>query len=410
VESRVRTIASDDDIAAYLRCMRTAFLDGKDITAEMVAYVRDRWDLSRTWGAFDEGELCGTTRTFPSRLRLPGLGDVPVSCLTQVTVLPTHTRQGHLTRMMRTQLEAAVEAGEVASLLVAAEWPIYGRFGYGPYCEWVQWQVDTDLAQVVGEPVGRCRIVDASTLEKAASTVLARHQARTPGAIERPDWLLARRVGTDLPPGEDRKESRVYVVHEGTDDEPDGFTYYEPKERWEGMRSASTIEVQELVATSPEAERELWRYLLDVDLVSMVQVDGDPASAIRHVVRDGRAARQTGRWDHIWARILDVPAALEARSYARSDRLVLEVIDGFCGRGGRFVLDASPDGASCVPAGGEAADVTLPVAALGAAWVGGTDLRAIAAGGGVDEHASGAVERLAALLSWHQVPDCPTDF
>ena len=69
----------------------------------------------------------------PRRLRLPGGGDLPVSCLTQVTVLPTHTRRGHLTRLMRAQLEAAVEAGEAASLLIAAEWPIYGRFGYGPY-------------------------------------------------------------------------------------------------------------------------------------------------------------------------------------------------------------------------------------------------------------------------------------
>ena len=69
---------------------------------------------------------------FPSTAAPARARHVPVSCLTSVTVLPTHTRRGHLTRLMRAQLDAAVEAGEVASLLVAAEWPIYGRFGYGP--------------------------------------------------------------------------------------------------------------------------------------------------------------------------------------------------------------------------------------------------------------------------------------
>jgi len=410
VEPRtVRTVESDEDLAAYLWCMRTGFLDGKDVKPEQVEWCRSRWDLSRTWGAFDEGELCGTARTFPSRLRLPGLGDVAVSCLTQVTVLPTHTRRGHLRRMMRVHLEAAIEAGEVASLLVAAEWPIYGRFGYGPCSESVEWEVDTDVARFLGEPVGRTRIVDAPTLEKAAAAVLARQQGAWPGAIERPDWLLARRIGTDAPPDEEQKPARVRIVHEDADGEPDGFAYYDPKDRWNGMRSAGILEVEELVATSAAAERELWRYLADVDLVSVVRHHGSPIPALRHALADGRAARQVGRWDHIWARILDVPAALAARAYAGADRLVLEVVDGFLGRGGRFVLDAAPDGVSCVTSG-ESPDVTLPIAALGAAWVGGTDLRDIAVGGAVDEHTAGAVDRLGALLRWHQVPWCPTHF
>ena len=62
---------------------------------------------------------------------------------------------------MRAQLDAAVEAGEVASVLVAAEWPIYGRFGYGPYSEWGEWEVDLAEAEVLGVPVGSCEIVEA---------------------------------------------------------------------------------------------------------------------------------------------------------------------------------------------------------------------------------------------------------
>ena len=410
----VRNIASED-IRDALRCLNTSFLNAKDVTDESTEWARARWDLERAWAAFDEGTLCGTTRTFASRLRLPGLTDVPVSCLTSVTVLPTHTRRGHLSRMMRSQLEHAIEAGEVASLLVASEWTIYGRYGYGPCSEWAEWEVDTALASFVAAPEGSCRIVDAAMLEKVATSVLARQQAVTVGSIERPPWFLAITTGADERPW-DKHEGRVRVVHYDSDGEPDAYAQYDPKERWDGMRPSNRLEVQDLVAVSPEAERELWRYLVDVDLVDVVKWGGSPASVLRWGLTNARAARQEGCWDHIWARILDVPACLSARAYAGSGRVVLEVVDSFVGAAaGRFVLDVSDGGASCsaVAAGGESADVTLDVAALGAAWLGGPDLRVASAGGGlfaVDEHRPGALAELATLLRWYEAPYCSTGF
>jgi predicted acetyltransferase len=412
----VRKVASEDDVRGALTCLLTAFHEARDVSDEGVAWAAERWDRDRAWIAVDgdDGVVCGTTRTFGSRLRLPGLSDVPVSCLTSVTVLPTHTRRGTVTQMMREQLSHAVEVGEVASLLVAAEWPIYGRFGYGVMSEWVEWEVDTSIAEFVAPRFGSLRLVDAATLEKAATAVLARQQAATVGSIERPPWFLAMTTGADPRPWE-KSEGRKRLVHYDDDGEPDGYAMYDPKERWDGMRPQTRLEVHDLVAATPEAERELWRYLAGVDLVDRVTWGGSPNSVLPFCMADGRAARQEGRWDHIWARILDVPACLTGRSYARSGRVVLEVVDGFMDRGGRFVLDVSPDGASCVPiaGGGESVDVTLGVAALSAAWVGGTDLRRAAAGGGlwaVDEHRPGALASLAGLLRWHETPYCSTDF
>lgn len=401
-----------DDLEDALRCVHTAFLSDTKIDDEAVEWVAARWDLSRGWGAFEDGRLCGTARSFASRLRLPGLSDVPVSCLTSVTVLPTHTRRGHLSRMMRAQLSAAVEAGEVASLLVAAEFGIYGRFGYGPYSEWVEWEIDTAPAVVAAPAFGTCAIVDPPTLEKAATSVLARQQAATVGSIERRPWFLAMVVGADPRPW-DKHEGRVRVVHYDDDGEPDAYAQYDPKEKWNGMRPASRLQVEDLVAATPEAERELWRFLVDVDLVGVVAWGGAPTSVLRSALTDGRTARAVGRWDHIWARPLDVSACLAGRSYSGSGRYVLEVVDEFMGLGGTFVLDASPAGASCRRAAGETPDVTLDVSALGAAWVGGTDLRLLAAGGGrwaVDEHRPGALAGLGALLRWHEIPYCSTDF
>src|SRR5919206_533512 len=63
----------------------------------------------------------------------------------------------------------------------------------------------------------------------------------------------------------------------------------------------------------------------------------------------------------MWARILDVPAALSARTYATEIDLVLDVHDPFLDRGGRFRLHGGPDRAECVPVAG-AADRTIATA------------------------------------------------
>ena len=184
-ERIVRTISTDDELRDYFDSVTVAFLAKRETTDESLAWARRHYDLDRTWAAFDDGKLCGSARTFPSRVRLPGGGDLPVSCLTQVTVLPTHTRRGHLTRLMRAHLEAAIEAGEAASLLIAAEWKIYGRFGYGPYSWWTEWHVDADRAQVVADPVGSCELASREDYDKAAEVVLSGAQATNPGCIER---------------------------------------------------------------------------------------------------------------------------------------------------------------------------------------------------------------------------------
>jgi predicted acetyltransferase len=200
-------------------------------------------------------------------------------------------------------------------------------------------------------------------------------------------------------------------VHRDPSGRPDGFVVYEPEEKWDGMRPNSTLKIEDMIWVDGVAERELWRYLLDVDLVARVTGAGAPSSVLRSVLKDGRAAKVAGRWDHIWARILDVPACFGARSYVGSGRVTIEVLDPFLGRGGTFVLDASADGASCLPADAAAsADVTVPISALGAAWFGGTDVRSLAAAGGIDEHTVGGLERLATLLSWPVPPWAATDF
>ena len=97
-------------------------------------------------------------------------------------------------------------------------------------------------------------------------------------------------------------------------------------------------------------------------------------------------------------RILDVPAALAARRYAAPVDVVIDVDDPrIPANTGRWRLVGSPDAATCTPTDAPA-DLALDVQALGAAYLGGTSLAALAAAGEVTElrgrHAGGRRARL----------------
>ena len=130
-----------------------------------------------------------------------------------------------------------------------------------------------------------------------------------------------------------------YLVH------ADGFASY--RVRWSD-RSATVVD---LFAATDEAYAALWRVLLGLDLVD--KVTGWKSLAVNDplplLLTDPRQVQTTGLDDGMWSRVLDVPAALSARTYAAEIDVVLDVRDDFLHRGGRVRLQGGPDGATCAP-------------------------------------------------------------
>ena len=115
--------------------------------------------------------------------------------------------------------------------------------------------------------------------------------------------------------------------------------------------------------------------------------------------------------DGLWVRLLDVPRALEARTYERSGGLVFEVVDDEAGPGqSRFLLNASPDGTTCRPTD-RSADLTLHASAVGAAYLGGFSFGELARAGTVRELKDGAAARADAVFAYPAPkPWCPEIF
>jgi len=314
---------------------------------------------------------------------------------------------------MQVQLADIVERGEAVAILIAAEYPIYGRFGYGPGCEAVALRVDAGSAHWLDPAVGQVELVDNETFGKEIDALYDRVRRATPGHIS-PDGDIYWQVmagAESFPDGEDdarRRAAKVLWRDEAGDVQAGAA--YSVEDHWDHNRPNGTLTCRLLVSATDRGVLELVRFLTEVDWISTVTVHLRPVDeSVPLALVDARHAYMSDRSDHLWVRVLDVTAALSARRYATEASLVLEVDDPLGFAAGRFRLDGGPEGAECVRTDGEP-DLVVPARALGAAYLGGQSWGRLAAAGWVDERRSGALARAAAMFTTPRAPWCAMTF
>jgi predicted acetyltransferase len=358
----------------------------------------------------------GTLATEPRTLTVPtagaGTADLAADALTAVTVAATHRRRGLLTQMIGQSLQQAADRGDALSMLIAAEWPIYGRFGYAPATRGSDYTLHTRWAgaQVQPDPSGTVRHIDADELGKDASAIFDAARRRRAGQVDRPGDWWARRLGLDgYQPFSNSRGT--WILHE-TDGEPDGFLCWRVSQDFELSGEYGVIKVLEHVAGSETAYRNLWAYLCSLDVIGQAKLSRRAVDEpVRWLLADGRSLQQEYTGDDLWLRLLDVPAALSARGYSGADTLVLDVVDEDLGgfAAGRYRLDVSPDGVSCERTT-DTPDLRLPQRTLASAYLGDQSIRTLAIAGGVDELTPGAVARADALFTTALAPWNNTGF
>jgi predicted acetyltransferase len=407
VDIDVRTI-TDAEVPAWCAAVNTGFLNpagGVDAEVRRPALV-----LDRTWGGFDGDRVVSTLRSFPTELTLPGGRRVAASAVTAVTTTATHRRRGLATRMVTGEMAVAVERGEPASILIAAEWRIYGRYGYGATTEHQTWTLNAAAAQLRHRPRGTVEHIDRDTARALAPEIFERHRLSRVGEIARTerrwdlDFDIIRFESWPAP------KQWFHVLARDLVGTPVGYARYRNEEAYAYRQPRGRVEVESMIAASPLGEALLWDHLTNLDMVATVKAIDRPADELLPwLLVDARHAEPSERADFLWLRPLDVRALLSARSYAATGRVVVEVVDSLGFAAGRFALDAGPDGATCVVTD-RSADLTVDASTLGSVYLGGYRLRALAAAGLVDEHRAGAVATADALFATATAPWCSTWF
>jgi predicted acetyltransferase len=407
VDTEIRSI-TEDEYPAWAHQIDAAF--GGQITDERLeAYRPSTFD--RTLAAFEAGDIVATAGAFSLDLTLPGLTTTPAAGVTAVGVRPTHRGQGLLRRLMAHQLDDVAARGEAVAILLASESRLYGRFGYGWATSQAVVSIDTDRSQFA-RPVnadGRMRLVDLDTARKVLPPVHERIRRLQPGDVSRTEEMW-RKTLADLRDERGGYSAMFVVVHEAPGGEVDGYARYRFKDDWPHGLPRKQLRVQDLLGLTAEVEAALWRYLLDMALVDRVEVWFRPLpDPIRRRLVDPRQLRYEAVADHIWVRLVDVPAALSARRYGADGEVIFEVVDDFRpATSGRYRLEAS---GQCERVGSStAADLALDIESLGAAYLGGVRFSTLAAAGLVTELTPAALARADAMFTSTPDPFCRSHF
>lgn len=381
---------SRDEATAFLDVDQWAFTyDPTDLDADL-AVRQVPWDRAFAAHLPGSSAMDGIYASYTFDLTVPG-GAQPgttARCagLTWVGVHPEHRRKGILRTMIAHHLEDARAAGEPVSALFAAEAGIYGRFGYGLAARAARLTLPrgAQLREVPGTDGLRLRLerADAAKHSPVVESVRDAVRTRRPGEVSRPFEGLRHHLFADEKAWRDGGETlRFAVVEDAATGEPRGYCVFRRKGDWGDSGPAGTVLVRELTALDAAAARVLWGRLSDLDLMARLKTDVRPLDdPLFWLLTDVRAATPA-LWDNLWVRLVDVPAALAARRWATDVDVVLDVTDAdLPGNAGRWRLRGGPTSSTCERTDGEA-DLTLDVRDLGAAYLGGTPLTALADAG-----------------------------
>jgi predicted acetyltransferase len=411
---------TDDEYGAFRLVHEHAFNSGPDLAADWPRIAR-QFEADRSLAAFDSAPSAtagpvGTAGAYRLRMGVPG-ALLAVAGITAVSVLPTYRRRGILRSLMRRQLaDIAARGEECIAALWASEPQLYGRYGYGRASSHAFFRFGSgEGALGATAPVDQAltlRLADPTDATAELAKVYESVLPGQPGFFARDeDWW--ERVLNDP---ESRRHGfgplRCLIAEDGAGVR--GYAAYSTAARWEDgtVLASGALVVRELVAADPAAGAALWRDLLSRDLIAEVTADLRPVDdPILYQLADARRARPQVA-DNLWVRIIDLPAALTRRAYACPVDVVLEVADELLpANAGRWRLTTGgPDGGVSCDRTSDPAEVTLDVRELGAGYLGGTRLGALAAAGLVSDARPGALKQLSAAMTWDPAPWCPRIF
>ena len=372
----IRVLDTEDDLIAAANVFRTAMVGFPPLPNLPPGQITKLLEPGRTVGAFVGRQLVGTADATTSSLTLPGGAVVRHAAVTHIGVLPSFTRKGIATDLMRHQLHDIASRGEVLATLRASQATIYERYGYGVASSSQTVEVQTARAALrtdvgAGGPV---RLVDAVEAWDVLPRIYAGNRPSRPGTIDRPEvWWQGLQLRTESSPGP------MYFALHGEPGSESGFARYRPvgTEAW-FVSDQRTIVVEDFFAPTAAGYLGLLRFLLGLDLIDRVVFWSLPVDdPLPWLLRDRRAAQITGVHDETWLRLVDAQKALAARRYAGDGTITVAVKDPLLpNNSGNFTI--TTDGAEPTD---RRAQLHVGVEGLAAVLLGGATWRSLAVAG-----------------------------
>jgi hypothetical protein len=183
----------------------------------------------------------------------------------------------------------------------------------------------------------------------------------------------------------------LFAVHDGRDV---GYVVFRRTHKWPNSRPAAEVDVRQ-ISGAPAGRLALARRVVDLDLAGTIKLHGvGESDPLLSWVQGPRGVGDIRPFDSLWVRLVDLPEALALRGYEADCDVVVEVTDEPAPwNAGRWRIRVK-DGTADVTRTDDDAEASLPVSALGAAYLGGTNLAALHRAGVIAEHRPGAAGEL----------------
>jgi predicted acetyltransferase len=414
---RMALLSADDEVyVPWMEAINRGFHEPRP-TAEFIEARATKaphrrmtgiWDATMT----DAATPVATASSWPTELTVPGAKSITAWAISTITVAPTHRRRGIASAMLKAELRTAHSLGVPMAILTASEATIYRRWGFAPAAMTANWTIDPRRVNWTGpQASGRVQYAEVEQLLVDGRAIVEAARLVTPGLIHFDGQLWERLFGI----GDDEQTRRLrFLRYDDAAGVPQGLAVYSvPKEETPSGRAI--VEVRYLSAATDDAYAGLWQFLLTLDLIGEVRATMRPVEEpFAWQISDYRAAVKSNEHDHLWARILDVPAALEARSYSAPGRIVFEVTDPLGFAAGRWLLAIDESGAGSVtkladtddalPDAASASVVSLGSNELSSLYLGGVSAALLARAGAITERTPGAATVIDASFRSDVVP------
>lgn len=401
---------TDNNFVEWRKAVRHGF--GEQVHPDDIARLRnDRAELDRLVAAVDtgSGRIIGTGGADSYSLTVPGGATVPMAGVAYMTTSVTHRRQGAFSSMMSQIHSAARERGDIIAGLWASQSHLYSRFDYGLAVNSYDWEIDPSYGAFSHSPVSDDDESDAHVYFVGADEAVAmlpgiyeQMRQQTTGAVDRSPGRWRYEL-FDEERVRARASSMFFAICEEAGEQT-GYVAY--RMRRVGDTDMGTLEVSEQVSVTDTAHATMWRFLLNFDLVGKIIAVNRPADdPLWWMLSDPRRLNRKSH-DALWLRLLDIPKALEARTYNADGRLKIALVSEAQPEvTGTYVLDIDDSQAS-VKKTTDKPDVVVTPADLAALYMGGVTPGSLVEAGRVDVITTGSLAKLHGMFSTDSAPWC----
>jgi len=393
----IRIIKDPADLLAAATLFRQAMFGLPGGVTPVEAWAERYVVPGRVYTALIDGQLAGTSNSFPGELTLPGGQRVPHAAVTHVGVLPHFSRRGVLRALFSQQLADLHQQGVAVATLRASQGTIYGRFGYGIATAIQDLRIDKRELSALPAAEGDIRLLPHADAWEAQQTVVTRYPQHRAGTLTRwPQWwaLQQHRLA--------HSNLNHYVALALKNGEPQGFVRYHasPDDNWL-YSTERTLVVDDLHAADPQIAAQLFGYLLQLDIARYVELPHRPVDdALPLLLTNPRAVQHIRRIDESWLRILNVERTFNARAFGDGEALTLAINDPLI-EANHGIWRLSSDG---IQRRDGQPDISLGIDALAMLLLGEYTAHQLVAARRIQPHHSQSIVRLTRLLGCNDHP------